>query len=52
MALQGDPYFGFDLIQRKTLIRLLQPLLDLPTEDPEVEGEIWNDEGVLKVSAG
>lgn len=23
MALQGDPYFGFDLQQRKTLINLL-----------------------------
>ena len=52
MALQGDKWFGFDLVQRKTLARILAPLLDLPTEDPEVEGEIWNDEGVLKVSAG
>lgn len=23
-----------------------------PTEDPEVEGEVWIDEGVWKVSAG
>ncbi len=25
---------------------------DIPTEDPGVAGEIWNDDGVLKVSEG
>ena len=27
-------------------------LPNLPTSDPEVEGAIWNDNGVLKISAG
>lgn len=28
-------------------------LLDgIPTTDPEVDGEVWNDGGTLKVSAG
>lgn len=25
---------------------------DLPTTDPEVVGQLWNDNGVLSVSAG
>jgi hypothetical protein len=25
---------------------------NLPTSDPQVEGAIWNDNGVLKISAG
>ena len=25
---------------------------DLPTSDPQVEGALWNDNGVLKISAG
>jgi hypothetical protein len=27
-------------------------MLDLPTADPEVVGQLWNDAGTLKVSAG
>lgn len=27
-------------------------VLDLPTADPEVEGQLWNDTGVVTVSAG
>lgn len=27
-------------------------LQDLPTTDPVVEGQLWNDTGTLKVSAG
>ena len=27
-------------------------LQDLPTTDPTVEGQLWNDTGTLKVSAG
>lgn len=27
-------------------------MLDLPTVDPEVLGQLWNDGGVLTVSAG
>jgi hypothetical protein len=27
-------------------------MLDLPTSDPEVLGQLWNDSGVLTVSAG
>ena len=27
-------------------------MLDLPTSDPEVLGQLWNNSGVLTVSAG
>jgi hypothetical protein len=27
-------------------------MLDLPTEDPEVVGQLWSNSGVLTVSAG
>lgn len=27
-------------------------ILNLPTSDPGVEGAVWNDNGVLKISAG
>lgn len=27
-------------------------ILNLPTSDPQVEGALWNDNGVLKISAG
>lgn len=26
--------------------------VDLPTTDPQVAGELWNDSGTVKVSAG
>ena len=55
MALEGDRFFGFDLIQRKTLARLLSEstelLASLPTVDPEDGETIWNDNGVLKVAS-
>lgn len=63
-----DRFFGFDQIQRKTLARLLAEIpvegltpeqeealelvASIPTSDPEVAGEVWNDNGVLKVSQG
>jgi hypothetical protein len=60
-----DTFFGFDLIQRKTLAKLLAEaglsaaqtaavalVTALPTTDPGVLGEVWNDGGVLKSSAG
>ncbi len=31
---------------------LLTIVDDIPTADPEVSGQVWNDGGVLKVSAG
>lgn len=27
-------------------------VVDLPTDDPEIAGALWNDEGTLKVSEG
>jgi hypothetical protein len=34
--------------------RLVQPIFvsDLPTADPAVAGQLWNDAGVVTVSAG
>lgn len=31
---------------------LLNIIDNIPTADPEVDGQVWNDGGVLKVSAG
>lgn len=31
---------------------LLTTIENIPTADPEVSGQVWNDGGVLKVSAG
>jgi len=31
---------------------LLTIIENIPTADPEVSGQVWNDGGVLKVSAG
>lgn len=31
---------------------LLTVVSNIPTADPEVSGQVWNDGGVLKVSAG
>lgn len=54
-----DTWFGFDLIQRKTLEKKLAALEEaaafvasIPTSDPAVAGEVWNDNGVLVVSSG
>ena len=54
-----DTWFGFDLIQRKTLEKKLAALEEaaalvasIPTTDPAVVGEVWNDNGVLVVSSG
>lgn len=60
-----DKHFGFNTTQKKTLDRLLaeagltseqaaavQAVVSLPTADPEVDGAIWNDGGVLKTSLG
>lgn len=57
-----DTWFGFDLIQRKTLEKKLADagltpeqaaavaiVAALPTTDPGV-GVVWNDAGTLKVS--
>jgi hypothetical protein len=33
-----------------TTIKVLMP--NLPTSDPSVSGQLWNDSGTLKVSAG
>lgn len=45
MALQGDPYFGFDLNQRKTLIRLL-------TEDGSTAEQVTVAAGTDGLDAG
>lgn len=34
------------------VVALLDVVDGIPTADPEVDGQIWNDGGVLKVSAG
>lgn len=60
-----DTWFGFDLIQRKTLEKKLQGstlttaqldainlIAALPTSDPGVAGEVWNDSGTLVASDG
>lgn len=37
----------------KTEVATLLTIIDnIPTADPEVTGQVWNDGGVLKVSAG
>jgi hypothetical protein len=37
----------------KTEVAALLTLVDnIPTADPDVSGQVWNDGGVLKVSAG
>lgn len=37
----------------KTEVAALLTVIDnIPTADPEVTGQVWNDSGVLKVSAG
>ena len=52
-----DTWFGFDLIQRKTLEKKLAALEEvaaliaaIPTTDPGDSVTIWNDGGVLKVA--
>lgn len=60
-----DTMFGFDLIQRRTLLNLLADagltpeqtaaitaVASLPTTDPGVAGEVWNDAGTLTASQG
>lgn len=61
-----DKWFGFDLIQRKTLEKQLAlagaltpeqtaaiaAVGALPTTDPEVDFAVWNDNGTIKVSNG
>lgn len=34
------------------VVALLTLVDNIPTADPEVAGQLWNDNGVLKVSAG
>jgi hypothetical protein len=60
-----DTYFGFDLIQRKTLAKLLADaglsteqtaavalVAALPTTDPGDGVSIWNNAGSLEVATG
>ena len=65
MALGYDRFFGFNTTQRHTLENLLAAaalteeqevaialVASIPTTDPAVVGEIWNDNGTLVVSEG
>ena len=43
-----DEVEGIDTLQ----IKDGHIILDLPTSDPQVAGAVWNDNGILKISAG
>lgn len=62
-----DTWFGFDLIQRKTLekklaeistaltpeqLAAIEAVASLPTTDPGVDYAVWNDGGTISVSNG
>ena len=47
-----DQYSSGDYIPRLIINQTGIFLLSLPELDPKVEGAIWNDNGVLKISAG
>ena len=53
-----DTWFGFDLIQRKTLEKKLAALEEaaaliaaIPTTDPGDSVTIWNNAGVLELAS-
>lgn len=47
-----EHFIAIDTNEGITLASQLVILSDIPTSDPEVVGALWNDNGVLKISAG
>tara|TARA_R100001460_G_scaffold23732_6_gene47791 strand:+ start:24981 stop:25196 length:216 start_codon:yes stop_codon:yes gene_type:complete len=45
-AVSGDVAVDFELKDGSSV------KLNLPTTDPEVDGQLWSDSGAVKVSAG
>jgi len=46
-------YFRLDGGDSSTQIKTIKVLMpNLPTSDPSVAGQLWNDSGTLKISAG
>lgn len=43
---------GGEVTLNSATAALLTIVENIPTSDPEVSGQVWNDSGVLKVSAG
>ena len=43
---------GINVFKANIKLSDILDLSNIPTSDPEVEGDIWNNAGVLTVSAG
>jgi len=47
------PYLTLDGGDVSTIVNTVKVLMpNLPTSDPSVAGQLWNDSGTLKISAG
>ncbi|MFW6008448.1 MAG: hypothetical protein ACOCP8_04190, partial [archaeon] len=53
---QDGVHFNFNTANKSSMLKIDgvndQIIVDLPTDDPQVDGALWNDGGTVKVSSG